>query len=137
MFDATILSVLQKAATSAVAASTVPDLPIKYVDGGVTFEVPNDHKYLELVFIPNSRSDFWGTEKNYAGLWRMILHWPKDGKAAYEPMGHLASIAEYFSKDRQFASGVRITSGPDALQPLPLGPEILYPANCRYECFRP
>jgi Bacteriophage related domain of unknown function len=134
MIEHEILQTLQTAAIAAVTASSVPTLAIKCID--ITFEPPNDQKYLELVYIPNNDNGaFWGTEKIYQGIFRLILHWPNDGKGPYEAMMALASIAGYFSK-YQLLQNVQITSNPDLTGVLEQGSEILYPASVRYLRFK-
>jgi len=134
MNDREILQALQTATTAAVAASIMPALPVAYVD--ITFKVPIDQKYLECVFIPNNNGgDFWGEEKNYRGIYRLILHWPIDGKGPYAPMDLLASIAAYFEKGK-LLQGVQIYEKPDLTGVLREGGESLFPATLRYQSFR-
>lgn len=135
MHDIDILQTLQTAAIAAVAASTMPLLPIKAV--GRTFTPPSDQKYLELIYIPNHRNgDFYGNEKNYQGLFRLILHWKNDDKGAYGPLAVLASIASYFSKD-QMLGQVQITENPNLTGVLEEPSETLYPCSIRFVSFRP
>lgn len=135
--DGGILRILQEAARAAVAASTIPTLPIKYL--GRTFKPTDqapDGKYLELVFLPNNRnSDFWGDEKNFRGTFRLILHWPNDDKGAYAPLAALKSIAGYFSKGT-LLQNVQIYETPDLTGPLEGASETLYPASIRYTSYR-
>lgn len=134
MDDGVILETLQKATTAAVVASTVTTLPVKYVSR--TFIVPNDQKWLEVVFIPNSKPDsFWGDEQNLMGIYRLILHWPNDDAGAYAPLAAIKSIMGYFSKGL-WLSGVKICETPKLLNVLPDGTETLYPASLSYSSFR-
>lgn len=134
MDEAAIISALQKGVTAAVTASTMPALPVSYLD--VDFNVPSDQKWLELVWIPNNRlGDFWGDQKNYQGILRLVLHWPNKGMGVYPPLELLASIAGYFTKGRML-SGVQITEPPDLTGALADGDEMLYPASLRYSSFR-
>lgn len=135
MSERLILETLQKATIEAVAASIMPAIPVKYVSTG--FTVPNDQKWLELVHVPNNRNDFWSDEKNHAGMFRLILHWPVNGSGAYAPIDLIESIGSYFTKDRQLGNGVKITVQPDYTGDVPDGKEILYPVSARYSCFRP
>lgn len=134
MYDIEILKVLQTAALDAVAASTMPALPVKPY--GRTWVVPNDQKWLELVFIPNNREDYWGDEKNYTGMFRLILHWPNDDAGVYAPGAVITSIASYFAKDRPLQN-VRIYDNPNSMGVLEEGSELLFPISIRYQCFRP
>ena len=135
MNDQAILQILQTATIAAVAASTMPNLPVKYI--GRTFTVPDDQKWLEVVFIPNNRNgDHWGGEKNYQGLFRLVLHWRNEDAGAYGPMQILASICAPFSKETPLQN-VRISDNPDFGGVLENGSELLLPAGMRYQCFRP
>ena len=134
MIDQEILELLQKATTAAVEASIMPALPVKYV--GRSFVVPNDQKWLEIVFIPNNRPNgYWSDEKDYQGLYRLILHWPNDDQGAYRPMRCLSSICVGFSKGKRLQN-VTISDNPDATGVLEQGSENLYPASIRYQCFK-
>ncbi len=134
MDDVEILETLQQAAIVAVGESDMPELSIKFV--GITFTPPDDQRYLELVFIPvNRNDDFWGDEKNYQGIFRMVLHWPNDGAGAYPPMNVLRSIAGYFTKDLALPK-VQIRAKPDLTGVLEEGAELLLPASIRYQSFR-
>jgi hypothetical protein len=131
--DRSILSALQDATEAAVLASIKPDLPVKYL--GRSWTPPNDQKWLEVIFIPNNPSDFWGNEQTYMGMYRLILHWPNDDSGAYEPIDVLASVAGYFSKDRRLQN-VSICETPAFGGVLEEGAENLYPASMRYQSFR-
>lgn len=135
MSDSAILRVLQQAVRDhAVPQSIAPTLPVKYID--ITFTVPNTQKYLELVHIPNNRNgDFWGVEKNHRGLFRMILHWPKNGTGPYTPIETIESIAGYFKTNR-LLDGVQIYEAPDFTGSLDMGQELLYPMGLRYQSYR-
>lgn len=135
IYDGEILRILQETTTLAVAASITASMPIAYVDR--VFDVPDDQKYLELVFIPNNgQSDFLGSEKNYRGMFRLILHWPINDEGAYPPHDVIASIGSYFSKDL-FLGGVKITDPPNFMGRIAEKGELLYPVSLRYSCFRP
>lgn len=135
MSDLDILQKLQGAVRDhAVPDSIAPSLPVKYL--GIPWTVPSNQKYLELVHIPNNRiADFWGNEKNYQGIFRMILHWPNNGGGAYTPMETISSIASYFTKDLRLP-GVQIMSEPDFTGLLEMGSETLYPVSLRYQSYR-
>lgn len=134
MVEAEILSSLQRATTAAVADSDNPNLPVAYVD--VAFDKPNDQKWLEVVHIPNNRTDdFLGEEKNYQGLFRLILHWPNTGDGPYEPLQLLGSISQYFHKG-MLIDGVQITQPGDYTGALREGDEVLYPLSLRYLSYR-
>lgn len=131
--DLAILEALQKATTVAVETSIAPTLPIKFV--GRSLEIPDDQKWLEVVFLPNNRSDFWGEEKNYQGTYRLILHWPNDDAGAYPALLVLGSVTGHFTKDLQLPN-VQIYETPSLTGTLEMGTETLYPASLRYQSFR-
>lgn len=121
--------------TGAIPASSVPTLPVKYV-GVAPWKIPDDQKWLEIVWIPsNNNDDFWGSEKNYRGAIRFVLHWPNTGGGAYSPLDVLDSITAYFTKGLTIAP-VQIVQPPDFEGVLDMGHEILYPVTLRYQCFR-
>lgn len=134
MDDVTILRTLQQAVTAAVAASTLPALPVSYVD--VDFAVPANQKWLEIVWIPNNRQgDYWGDEKNYQGMMRLVLHWPKNGGGAYSPLDLLSSIAAYFNNGR-LLQNVQIYASADFQGIISGEGDVLYPISMRYQSFR-
>lgn len=138
MEEQQILQALQTGAIAAVAASTTPTLSIKAV--GRTFTIPNDHKYLELIRIPNNiTGEFWGDGKTYRGIFRLLLHWQLDDQGAYPAITALQSIVSFFTKDKSFVAGdisVKILEKPDYLGELEASPEMIYPVSIRYQCFR-
>lgn len=135
LYDGEILKILQKATTDAVNASIMSDLVVRYV--GVAIKPPDNQKYLEILFIPNNRTDdFLGDEKNYRGLYRLILHWPNNAEGAYPAIDVLKSICSFFSKG-MWLDTVKITVNPDMKPVIENGAELLYPAGLQYACFRP
>lgn len=132
MKDGEILSILQTAVIDAVAKSSVPALPIKAV--GITFIPPSDQRYVELVFIPSNRDDYWGDERDYRGLFRVILHEPNNSDGPYDPIALLAEICKPFSKNAVLQN-VKISANPDLTGVLEHGSENLFPASIRYQCF--
>lgn len=129
-----ILQALQQKVIAAVAASTIPTLPIKFVN--VAFSPPNDQKWLELVFIPNNPSDqTWGDEEVNRGIFRMILHWPNNGAGAYTPLDLVASIMSSFNKGERIAGLLQILNKPKAIGLIEQGSENLYPVSVEYIVF--
>lgn len=139
MNEKTILEMLQKALSAAVAASLQPTLPIKFM--GRTFLIPNDQKYIECIFLPNNvLGSYWGKEQVNRGILRLILHWPVDDAGVYTPMNLLESICNYFSKDRVLQIGetsVKIYENPDLTGMLEAGQELLFPVSVYYRSFNP
>lgn len=135
MEDAYIFEQLQTAVIAAVEASDYPTLPIKAM--GRNFDPREHEKYLEIRIIPNNRNgDFWGNEKNYQGILRLILHWQNDNMGIYTPVRTIRSICSYFSKDK-IINGVQIYENPNLLDILEEGDELLYPVSIRYRSYRP
>jgi hypothetical protein len=136
MIDGDILKILQQAVTAAVEASMIPTLPVKFY--GRTFdpeEKAPDGKYLETVFIPNNPTGgYWGDEKDYMGMYRLILHWPNKDEGVYDPLDVLKSICSYFTKDR-FLQIVKISDIPTLSSVQEIGSELLFPASLRYQSF--
>ena len=135
-----ILEALQTAVTAAVAASTSPALPVKYLlvgsARGAAFTPPSDQKWLELVWLPNNRrGDFLGSDKNHRGILRLVLHWPNDGGGVYEPSELLSSISSYFYNGR-LLSGVQIYGTPDPTGIIEQDSEVLLPVSVLYQSYR-
>lgn len=142
MIESKILTALQKGVMAAVAASSTPALPVKYV--GRAQKAPNDGKWLELIFIPNNiENEFWDSGKTYRGILRMILHWPMNDAGAYLSMEVLQSIVAGLSKGTVLKDdpssptvNVKITDNPNLLNVLEEPPELLLPASIRYLVFK-
>ncbi len=133
MIEREMFETLQKATLVAVSESSIPDLPIAFA--GVPFDVPDNQRYLEVVIIPNESIEYWGEEKIYRGLFRLILHWEKRGTGAYPPLEVLGSITRYFTKDRPLQN-LRIYETATFAGVLDGGADALYPANMRYQSIR-
>lgn len=131
MDESAILETLQTAVTTAVSESTVDsDMPVAYINKD--FDIPTDGRWLQLVWLPNNRrGDFIGTEKNYRGILRLVLHWPKKGTDAYAPLQWLESVTLYFEENR-LLSGVQFYEIPDFTGPLTEEDESLWPIDVRY-----
>lgn len=134
MTGSAILQALQQKVIASVSASTMSALPIKFV--GVTFDPPDDGKWLEIVFLPNNPTDqYWGEEENYRGSVRLILHWPNDGSGSYTPIDLIASIGRAFTKHQVLVGSVKLTDKAKLNPPVENGVETLYPVTLRYESF--
>lgn len=132
--ETAILSALQKGVTAAVAQSDAPTLPVRYLLK--TFIVPNNQKWLELVWLPNnSRGSFLGDEQNHRGILRIILHWPNDGGDVYAPTNLLASITRYFANGLVL-SGVQIVGKPQPTGVVEDGDDTLFPVSIYYQSYR-
>lgn len=132
--EKSILQVFQQKVIEAVAASTLPTLPIKFVD--VAFTVPNTQKWLEVIFIPNNPADrTWGDEEVYRGIMRLVLHWPNNGAGAYKPLELISSILSSFSKDERIGGLLQILNKPKLMTTVQSGSENWYPATIEYTVF--
>lgn len=138
MIEKEILQALQTGVIAAVAASTLPTLKVKHL--GITFTPPDNGKWLEIVQIPNNLNNrSWGGDKTYRGIFRLVLHWPIDGKGVYEPMSLLASISQGFTKGTIFTNGsvkVRVYENPDLTGVMEEPPQLIFPMSVRYICFQ-
>lgn len=133
MIEQEILQQLQQSVIAAVKASNVPAMPVKLVD--VTFTPPDNQQFIEIIHIPNNPADrFWGDEKSYQGIFRIVLHWQIDASGAYPPMRVLESIASYYSKN-MWLGIVKITSNPDLTGVIETAPDLLFPCTLRYAAF--
>lgn len=138
--ESSVYKALQKGVIAAVAASDRPALPVQMA--GRTFVPGNDDTaYLQTIIIPNNpENELWGEGRTYAGLLRLILHYPNDDAGVYAPLDLLKSICEYFTKARALTDGtitVRITTPPNFIGDLPSGHETEYPVSMRYNFFQP
>lgn len=136
MDEIAIIRALQQGTIAAVAASTTPALPVKYLEVDADWQEPDDGKWLELVWIPNNRTnDFWSKAKNYQGLFRLVLHWPNNGGGVYAPLSVIGSIADWFDQGKML-SGVQIVELPNFTGAIAQPSETLYPVSIRYVSFR-
>ena len=129
-----ILSALQKGVTAAVAQSNAPTLPVKYLLK--TFTIPQDQKWLELVWLPNNiRGSFLGNEQNHRGILRLILHWPNNGSDVYGPTNLLASITRYFTNGLVL-SGTQVVGFPQPSGIIEDGDDTLFPVSIHYHSYQ-
>lgn len=139
MSDKLVIKTFQNAVKEAVANSILPTLPIKFK--GRTFNPPKNQQYVEIVFIPNNPDGlFWGSEKTYQGIFRLVLHWPNDDQGIYEPLDVIESISSHFTKQRKLFTGafaLNIYEEPKLLGDIEAGKETLYPVSMSYRSFRP
>lgn len=133
LYEREILEALQKAVLA--AAGTIP---IKYV--GRNFTPPNDGKWWEVIYVPNSLDDSAiGSSQTYQGILRLILHWPQDDSGAYSMLDEVRRMASFFEKGSVFGTvvNVRITNHPKLLSLIEQPPEMLAGVSIRYNCFIP
>jgi len=136
MIDREIMESINVAVITAIGLcdTVTADFPVKFPS--ITFVPPDDQKYLEVVHIPNNSSapTYWGSERNYAGLVRLVLHWPNENAGAYGPMDVAKSIAAYFQKGRSFTY-FKVTDEANFMGILENGTEVLYTYGFRYSQF--
>lgn len=133
LYEREILEALQKAVLA--AAGTIP---VKYV--GRNFTPPNDGKWWEVIYVPNSLDDSAiGSSQTYQGILRLILHWPQDNSGAYSMLDEVRRMASFFEKGSVFGTvvNVRITNHPNLLSLIEQPPEMLAGISIRYNCFIP
>jgi hypothetical protein len=131
MIEDQILQQLQDRVKFARDNCSRPDLPIKFI-GGVWDEEVNA-PYLEIVMLTNNPDDkTWGTEKFYAGIFRMLLHWSIDASGAYVPTRLAQQLAGAFVKGDRYGP-VKISAMPNLSGPIDGPMETLYAIGIRYE----
>ena len=134
-----ILQALQTAAIAAVDA--LPEAQrVKVKPIGRTFEIPNNGRYLELIHSPNNiEGEFWGSEKTFRGLFRLMLHWGMDDAGTYEPIQLIGAISAYFEKGKTFQNGpvsVKVYEQPNLTGVIEAPPELIFPCSVRYSFFQ-
>lgn len=140
MIERYILEAIQKAVTAAVAASSTPTLPVKYI--GRNFTPPNTGAWLEIVHIPNNvNNEFWADGRTYQGMFRLIFHWQMNDSGAYQALSIADSVASYFTKgllmtEATGAVRVKVTDNPDLMGVIEEVPELILPVSIRYQFFK-
>lgn len=134
-----VIQALQKAVIRAVDLSDYPNMPVKYI--GVNFNPLPEQNWLEVVHIPNNiENEFWGDEKTYRGVMRLILHGPQNGEGIYGSMGMLTSVLNNLAKGSKHSDTagnvlVKIEDHPNITGAIEESPELLIPATIRYSYF--
>jgi hypothetical protein len=147
--DRDILQALQVKARAAYTATTALSGQTGWTEAtriktvGRTLMPPTDGKYLEFVHIPNNQGgDQWDESQDYAGGFRIILHWPlTDNEGPYPAMDLMDALAGQFQKGQpiQVSAGLMLTfdKNPGASGPIENGSELLFPVTLSYRCFKP
>ncbi len=137
MIEQDILKALQNAAIAAVATT---DAGFDIAAVGITLD-PQPADYWQFVHIPNNRmGDYWGNERTYQGLFRVLLHRQIHQLGPYVDMRLIGMIADFFPKETRLnygAANVQIYDVPDAGSLIIAKAELIYPLTLRYRCFRP
>lgn len=135
MKEQEILQALQTGAIAAINGAGSP-LPIKAI--GRTLS-PSPARYWEFVQIVNNmQNEYWGGERVYRGMFRLILHWQPDEAGAYPAMTIRDSVALLLPKGsilRQGSSAVQLYDHPDAGSAIESGAELLFPVSLPYRSF--
>lgn len=134
MNERQVITALQQSVISAVAQSITPTLPIKFLN--VTFNKPDDGKWLELIYIPAPpRDSTWGDEKIYAGILRMLVYWPNDGGGSYSAMDLTQSIMSRFSKHQLIGETLRLMQQPRLSSVIETEKSLILPISLEYSTF--
>lgn len=134
-----ILKALQRMIIRAVDLSDYPTTPVKYI--GLNFNPLPQQDWLEVVYIPNNiENEFWGEEKTYRGIMRLILHKTQNGEGIYDSMYKLENILNNITKGSKHSDPennviVKIEENPNITGVIEQSPEILIPATIRYIFF--
>jgi len=137
MIEAKISDVLFVQVSAAVAASSLPTLPIKFP--GRKFTIPGDNKYLEIFTIKaNPTGEYYGNERTYQGTLRGLLHWPLDDAGAIPILTFLDELAGLIPKGARYAVDtywIMIYDTPDVGNEVEDRGDRFYPISWRYRCF--
>lgn len=129
-----ILEALQKRLTEAVAASSEPDTPVKYM--GIAQDRSNLSKWVEAVFIPNNPDGvFWGSEEEFRGIFRIIISKTMDGRAPYDIMKYADELGKFFNKGQKFSFdefAVMVYDKPKLMTISEVAPNISVSISVRY-----
>lgn len=135
MTERYVLQALQSAVVTAVGASP----PVKYVNRNMN--PPSDGKWWEVVYLPNNiEGEFWGNEKTFRGVIRLVLHWPQDDKGAYAMFDEAQRVADKFVKgsllqDPDKKVTVKITETVNVGGIIEQPPENILALTVRYQYF--
>jgi len=137
MSDRLVLQALQTNLIDVVANSSNPTLPVKMV--GRT--IPSADEWLEVLFIPNNMiGRYWGKEKVFKGIFRLVLHRLNVDAGAYSGMDLMEEFAIGFDKGTTLLNGslpLKIVNNPEVTGVLENGAEVLFPLSIRYQSFKP
>lgn len=136
MTDEDVIKALQESIIQVVASSTKPQFPIKFIN--VTFNKPDDDKWLELIHIPNNPSDTcWGDEKVYRGIFRFILHWPNNGGGSYDAYRYAEELAKKYVKGQRIGGLLQLQNSARIITVDDQSGELLIPVSLQYSAFSP
>lgn len=140
--DEQVIKALQQSLIAAVATTTQPTIPIKFLNAG--FEVPSDPndnlfgRWIEPIHIPNNPPDpSWGDEQIYRGIYRILLHWPNLGQGSYEAHAFMKPIVNYYVKGRKLNGVLQLMNRPKLTSVIEEGKELILPFSLEYSSFSP
>lgn len=129
-----VIEALQASVVTAVASSTNPNMPVKFLN--VSFNVPDSGAWLELIYIPNPPPDpMWGNEKIFRGIFRILLHWPNNGGGSYQALTYLDNIASSYDKYKLINSKLHLLKNPRLSSVIEKDKELLLPLTLEYCSF--
>lgn len=136
-----VIQSLQTSVIAAVAQSTYPTLPIKFLnvtDENIPIPPVDGGPWLELIWIPNNPSDTtWGDEKVYRGIFRMLLHWPNDGGGSYGATGLMESIKSVYRKGIKLGGKLDLLTQPRLFSVGDPSKELQLIVSFEYSSFSP
>lgn len=136
--EADITNALQTKIIAVAQASSISEIPLQMALR--TFNAPQNQKWIEVIQIRNNPSnENWGVERTYAGVLRVLLHWPLDDAGVITPLQYLEEYAAAIPKGTIIRSGqaaVQITDNPDISSEIVDGTKIIIPLTLRYRNFR-
>lgn len=126
-----------KALQSKIVSVVNNVLPVKYLN--INFQIPDDGKWWEVVYIPNNvENEFWGKEKTYQGILRLVLHWPQNNEGIYKALEEMTRVAEGFDKGEILNFNdisLKIYETPSTTGILEEAPNLIIPLTIKYTCF--
>lgn len=110
-----ITNALYAKISEAVKATNIPAMPVQYPLR--SFNRPNNGTWLEVIHIRNNRTnEFWGAERTFQGLVRLILHWSNNDAGIFPAIAYLDQLAALIPKGTILSFGdasVLIYDNPD------------------------
>lgn len=132
LIESQISTVLFEKFTAAINNALPTKWPLR------TFNIPSDGKWFEVLQIRNNPSDrYFGDEKIYQGIARILLHWPSDDSGALAPVRALETVAALIPKGQISFPPVRVTltETPDITDAVEDGADNIFALTMRYQCF--
>lgn len=128
--EAIISNTFLTAVGNAVAAVT-PVLPVQ--NPGIPFDVPNGGQYVEVIQIRNNPSgEYYGDERTYMGILRLLVHWPNDKAGEIPALTYLDALAAQFPK-----GSLMLYDVPEIGSVVEDQGQRFYPLTLRYRQFSP